>query len=76
MYTASLALLPKIARAERRGGLKLNGPPKNIVILGGGLAGLAAAFELKRAGHLITILEARKFAGGRLQTIRDFEDGQ
>jgi len=76
MYTASLALLPKIARAERRGGLKLNGPPKNIVILGGGLAGLAAAFELKKAGHSITILEARRFAGGRLQTIRDFADGQ
>jgi len=68
--------LPKIARAERRGGLKLKGEPKNIVILGGGLAGLSAAFELKKAGHTITILEARKFAGGRLQTIRDFADGQ
>ncbi|HWO02013.1 MAG TPA: FAD-dependent oxidoreductase, partial [Blastocatellia bacterium] len=59
-YAAALALLPKIARAERRGGLKLKGEPKNIVILGGGLAGLSAAFELKKAGHTITILEARK----------------
>jgi monoamine oxidase len=76
LYTAGLALLPKIARAERRGGLKLAGEPKSVVILGGGLAGLAAAFELKKAGHSITILEARKFAGGRLQTIRDFAGGQ
>ncbi len=52
------------------------GQPKNVVILGGGLAGLAAGYELKRAGHNVTILEARRFAGGRVQTIRDFADGQ
>ncbi|MFY9607921.1 MAG: FAD-dependent oxidoreductase [Blastocatellia bacterium] len=76
LYAAGLALLPNVARAEWRGGLKLKGQPKNIVILGGGLAGLAAAFELKKAGHSITILEARKSPGGRLRTIRGFEDGQ
>lgn len=76
MCSAGIALLPKLARAERRGGLKLLGEPKNIVILGGGLAGLAAAFELKKIGHSITILEARKAPGGRLRTIRDFADGQ
>lgn len=76
LYVAGLALLPGVARAEWRGGLKLKGQPKNIVILGGGLAGLAAAFELKKAGHSITILEARKSAGGRLRTIRDFAEGQ
>ena len=46
------------------------------LILGGGLAGLSAGLELKRAGHNVTILEARKFAGGRVQTIRDFAEGQ
>jgi monoamine oxidase len=76
LSAAALALMPRIARAERHGGIKLMGQPKNIVILGGGLAGLAAGYELKRAGHSVTILEARKFAGGRLQTIRDFADGQ
>jgi monoamine oxidase len=76
LSAAALALMPHVARAERRGGIKLMGQPKNIVILGGGLAGLAAGYELKRAGHSVTILEARKFAGGRLQTIRDFADGQ
>ena len=73
---AALALAPRIARAERRGGIKLMSQPKNVVILGGGLAGLAAGFELKRAGHNVTILEARKFAGGRVQTIRGFAGGQ
>ena len=76
LYVAGLALLPGVSRAEWRGGLKIKGPPKNIVILGGGLAGLAAAFELKKAGHSITILEARKAAGGRLRTMRNFAAGQ
>jgi monoamine oxidase len=73
---AALALAPRVARAERRGGIKIMSEPKSVVILGGGLAGLAAGFELKRAGHTVTILEARKFPGGRVQTIRDFNNGQ
>ena len=49
---------------------------KRIVVLGAGLAGLCAAYELKRDGHDVTILEARSFAGGRVQTIREpFADG-
>jgi monoamine oxidase len=76
LSAAALALMPHVARAERRGGIKLMGEPKNIVILGAGLAGLAAGYELKRAGHKVTILEARKFAGGRLQTLRSFAEGQ
>ena len=73
--TAALALLPGISIARRRGGLKQEGEPKSVVILGGGLAGLAAAFELKRAGHQVTILEARKAPGGRVRTLRNFADG-
>lgn len=76
LSAAALALAPGIAKAERRGGIRLMGQPKNVVILGGGLAGLAAGLELKRAGHNVTILEARRFAGGRVQTIRDFPGGQ
>jgi monoamine oxidase len=72
----ALGLAPRIARATRRGDIKLAGQPQNVVVLGGGLAGLAAGFELKKAGHNITILEARKFPGGRVQTIRDFSAGQ
>src|ERR1044072_3294285 len=76
LTAAALALMPRVARAEQRGQIKLMGAPKSIVILGGGLAGLAAGYELKNAGHSVTILEARKFAGGRLQTLRNFRDGQ
>ncbi len=75
LSAAALAFIPNLAVARRRGGLELQGEPKNVVILGGGLAGLSAAYELKKIGHKVTILEARKFAGGRVQTIRDFADG-
>lgn len=41
-----------------------------VVILGGGIAGLAAAYELGKAGYDCTILEARPVAGGRNLTVR------
>jgi len=43
---------------------------KKIVILGAGIAGLTAAYELGLAGYDCTILEAKSFAGGRNWTIR------
>ena len=50
LAAAALMLSSGVRKAEGRGAIQLAGPPKNIVILGGGLAGLAAAYELKRAG--------------------------
>lgn len=75
LSAAALALMPDVARATRRGGLSLQAAPKTVLILGGGLAGLAAAYELKKIGHTVTILEARKAPGGRVRTLRDFDDG-
>lgn len=50
--------------------------PKKIVIIGAGMAGLVAGYELSRLGHEITILEARTRPGGRVQTLREpFADG-
>jgi monoamine oxidase len=46
------------------------GGGKKVVVLGAGLAGLTAAYELTRAGYQVTLLEARSFAGGRCQTAR------
>src|SRR5512132_51021 len=49
--------------------------PVHVVVLGAGLAGLCAAYELERRGHRVTILEAEtRHVGGRARTLR-FEDG-
>ncbi|MDT5123801.1 MAG: monoamine oxidase [Acidobacteriota bacterium] len=49
---------------------------KRIVIIGAGLGGLSAAYQLTQAGHDVTILEARTRAGGRVHTLREpFSDG-
>ncbi len=41
----------------------------NAVVVGGGLAGLAAALELRDAGRRVTLLEARPTLGGAVQTL-------
>ena len=43
---------------------------KRVVILGAGIAGLVAAYELGRAGWAVTVLEARDRVGGRVWTVR------
>jgi monoamine oxidase len=52
-------------------GLEGSGNGTTIVILGGGVAGLCAAYELGRAGYDCTILEARTRPGGRVWTVRN-----
>jgi monoamine oxidase len=52
------------------------GEPKRVVVVGAGMAGLVAAFELQRAGHEPLILEARQRVGGRIYTMREpFAEG-
>jgi monoamine oxidase len=52
------------------------GTPQDVLVIGAGLAGLAAAYELARSGHRVTVLEAQERAGGRVHTIRGpFADG-
>ncbi|HZI46847.1 MAG TPA: FAD-dependent oxidoreductase [Pyrinomonadaceae bacterium] len=54
----------------------LSSPARKVLILGAGMAGLVAAYELTKLGHDVTILEARTRPGGRVHTLREpFSDG-
>ncbi len=59
---ASAQDAPPALRGARKG--------TRIVILGAGVAGMTAAYELGKAGYDCQIIEARAFAGGRCQTAR------
>jgi monoamine oxidase len=63
-FSTTLTALPKASGS------------KKVIVVGAGMAGLTAAFELMQAGYDITVLEARMRPGGRVYTIRDsFADG-
>src|SRR5919201_3150253 len=47
----------------------MRGAEVRAAVVGGGLAGLAAALELVDAGHEVTLYEARPTLGGKVQTL-------
>ena len=70
----SSAGVQPLAFSQRRAAR--SGVPKKVIIVGAGLAGLSAGYELTHAGHDVLILEARSRPGGRVHTLRDgFADG-
>lgn len=72
-YMAMEALglaIPTPAGAENFNLPKSSGNGRSVVILGAGIAGLVAAYELSQAGYRVTVIEARNRIGGRSWTIR------
>ena len=61
---------PNLLRIVQQG-LTPTTKPQKVIIIGAGMAGLVAAYELQRAGHDPIILEARQRVGGRVYTMRD-----
>ena len=60
------------AESSYRGPIRLDGDPRgaSVLILGAGLAGMTAAYELRRAGYRVQVLEYNGRPGGRNWTVR------
>src|SRR5665213_3517580 len=52
--------------------IQLGAAPKgaSVLVLGAGIAGLVAAYELRNAGYRVQVLEYNERAGGRNWTLR------
>ncbi len=67
----SLGLMP--AKAETPASFAAEagtGKGVKVVVLGGGIAGLVAAYEMQALGYDVTLLEARERPGGRNWSVR------
>jgi monoamine oxidase len=65
---ASAAVAPARSQVER---LQRRGPVQQVIVLGAGLAGMCAAYELQNLGHTVSVLEAQTRPGGRVRTLRE-----
>jgi monoamine oxidase len=66
----ALGLIGVAAEAEPLALEQGNSHGTKVVVLGAGVAGLSAAYELRKAGYDVTVLEARDRVGGRNWTLR------
>ncbi|MGH9971826.1 MAG: flavin monoamine oxidase family protein [Pyrinomonadaceae bacterium] len=76
LATAALSVpLPSLFASSQQK-LERKGRARKVLIIGAGLAGLSAAYELTQAGHDVTVLEGQTRPGGRVYTLRaPFSDG-
>ena len=60
------------AESPYKGPIELQGTPKgaSVLILGAGIAGMTAAYELRNAGYKVQVLEYNNRAGGRNWSLR------
>ena len=57
--------------APARGAIPFTGGNRRkVIVVGGGLAGLSCAYELRKYGHEVVLLEGQERPGGRVQTLR------
>jgi len=71
MYHA-MTSLGHAAVSPYQGPVNLQGAPPgaSILVLGAGIAGLVGAYELRKAGYKVQVLEYNNRAGGRAWTLR------
>ena len=65
------AVNPEIGREAQFRNLPSPAASKNVLIAGGGIAGMHAAIEAARAGHSVTVCEAGDRLGGALKCEED-----
>lgn len=68
----SMTALGFAAESTYRRGSALSPAPKgtSVLVLGAGLAGMTAAYEMRKAGYQVKVLEYNRKGGGRCWTIR------
>ena len=74
-----LFLTPTLLASCEKENENVNSNEKTVVVIGGGISGLAAAKKLKEKGFTVIVLEAQEKVGGRIRTDRSlgvaFDEG-
>jgi len=73
---ATAATEPGTVQGARESGVRAAGqvqavaqPGERITVIGAGIAGIAAATQLRTAGYTVIVVEARDRVGGRIETV-------
>src|SRR5918994_6627361 len=75
MLERSLAAAGALLLSDRFG-IRASAAAGRAVVVGAGFSGLAAAYELSRAGYDVTVVEARNRVGGRVISFSDLVPGK
>jgi monoamine oxidase len=75
MLQRSLATAAALLISERFSG-GTQAAAGRVIVIGGGFSGLAAAYELSKAGYDVTVAEARNRVGGRVISFPDLVAGK
>jgi monoamine oxidase len=76
MIQRSLAAAGALLISDRLAFALPQGKGGRVVVIGAGFSGLAAAYELTRAGYDVTVVEARNRVGGRVISFSDIVPGK